>query len=360
MRYNFLSRFEFALVKLLFNIASSYRREFYEDFASALRDGVSNHDRLKKLYERSLSRGARWSPLYEYWLRKMKKMSFANALQHTVPAYEVMVLTAAEEEGRLSEAMDYVGRALRLSAKIRATYFAAMLSPLMGLLVIGAFVVSYALLIAPELLQALPLDKWPIVSKTLYVACTAVVGNWALSVAAFSACSLFIAWTRPNWRGRIRNRLDKVPVLPWKSFRDREGIAFLVSLSIMLRSNKGGLRMALEKMKRFASPWLSWHLHVMSKRLELAPNTPARALDTGLFSLRVMDRIEDYSDRTEFNKALYIIAFDQSEKDVQSAQGQAALTAFVTMLTVAVFIGLFAYSSIEFNQALEDFVKTLR
>ena len=350
----------FKLCRFLFNFFSDSRQEFYEDFASALRDGASDQDRLKKLAARSRMRKTGWAPLYEHWLRKMRRMTFAHALQHTVPDYEVMVLTAAEEDGRLEEAMTYLGRAIRLSGKIKATYLMSLISPVMAFITIIGFFVSYAVVIAPQNLQSLPLEKWPYISRQLYAFSNALVDDGVLLTFGLVLFSWFVLWSRPNWRGRIRSKFDKVPLLPWRAYREREANNFLVSLAILLQSNNHGMKEAMERMRQFASPWLGWHLSLMLKRLELTPNMPARALDTGLFSLRVMDRIEDYSERTDFNKALRMLAFDHGDKEVQAAERQAVISGFLAMGIISMVLGVIVLANFEFNQAMETYIQAIR
>lgn len=350
----------FIVYRFLFNAFSESRQEFYEDFASALRDGAADHERLKKLAARSRMRRAGWAPLYEHWLRKMRRMSFAHALQNTVPDYEVMVLTAAEEDGRLEEAMTYLGRAIRLSGKVKATYLMSLISPAMAIVSIIGFFLAYALVIAPQNLQSLPLEKWPYISRQLYAFSTTLVEHGLLLVSGLVVFSCFVLWSRANWRGRIRTKIDRIPLLPWRAYREREANNFLVSLSIFLQSNNHGMKEALERMRQFSSPWLGWHLTFMLKRLELTPNMPARALDTGLFPYRVMDRIEDYSERTDFNKALRMLAFDHGDKEVQSAERRAVVSGFIAMGIVAMVLGVIVLGNFEFNQAMETYIQAIR
>lgn len=350
----------FKFYKWLFNAFDASRQEFYEDFASALRDGASDADRLNKMAARARQRKSGWAPLYEHWLRKMRRMTFARALQHTVPDYEVMVLTAAEEDGRLSEAMDYLSRAIRLSSKIKSAYFMSLISPALALSTLLSFFLAYALVIAPQNLQTLPLDKWPEISRQLYAFSSLLVnGGVALCIGAGITVWL-VMWSRSQWRGRVRAWADRVPLLPWRAYREREANTFLVAFAILLQSNNHGPKEALERMRQFASPWLSWHLGLMLRHLGRTPDQPARALSTGLFSIQLMDRIEDYAERTDFTKALRTLAFDHGDKQVQAADRRAVIGGFLAMLMVAAVIILIMWSNFEFNQSLQTYIQNIR
>ncbi|MEE5177089.1 hypothetical protein V2K54_25600 [Pseudomonas alliivorans] len=350
----------FRLSRWMFNFFDDNRKEFYEDFASALKDGASPNERLKQMSVRAKQRNNGWAPLYEHWLRKMRRMSFARALQHTVPDYEVMVLTAAEEDAKLDEAMVYLGRAIRLSSRIKSSYFMSLVSPVLTAITLLGYLVIHALMIAPQNLQTLPLEKWPGSSRTIYVLSDGLV-NGSLYITVGVILSFWVVmWSKPNWRGKARYWADRFPLLPWKSYREREANNFLVSMAILLQSNNHGPKEALEQMRKFASPWLSWHLARMLKRMELTPNEPAKALNTGLFPLQLMDRIEDYAARTDFTKALRILAFDHSEKQVQMAERRAVVTGYLAMLFITFFIGLIAWANFEFSQATEAYVQAIR
>lgn len=350
----------YTLSRWMFNVFGDNRREFYEDYASALKDNVAGPERLKKMAARARKRKTGWAPLYDHWLLKMRRMSFAHALQHTVPDYEVMVLTAAEEDGRLGEAMTYLGRSLRLSAKVNNAYFMALLSPVMAMLLLIIFFLAYALVIGPQLLEVLPLEKWPIISKSMYAFSTTLVDQGLLLCIGGGMLCWLVVWSRGNWRGKIRALLDRVPLLPWRNFRERQANNFLVSLAILLQSNNHGPKEALKRMRHFASPWLAWHINIMLKRLELTPSEPARALDTGLFPLLLMDRIEDYAERSDFTKALLILAFDHGDKQVRQAEFRSVITGLVAMLVVGALICLIVLANFEFNQAMETYVQTIR
>lgn len=344
----------------LFNTFSDTRREFYEDYASALRHGMGGPERLKKLALRARKRRTGWAPLYEHWRRKMNRMSFAHALQHTVPDYEVMVLTAAEEDGRLEEAMKYLARALRLAAKAKGAYFMSLISPIVAVITLLGFFLTYAVVIAPQNLQVLPLDKWPALSRGLYALSQGLLDGGVFLCMAVAAVIWLIAWSRGNWRGTLRGWVDRVPLLPWRSYRERQANTFLVSLAILLQSNNYGPKEALERMRRFAGPWLGEHLRKMLARLEKQSAEPARALDTGLFPIHMMDRIEDYAERTDFTEALLLMAFDQGDKQVQRAERQAVISGFLAMLLVGGVIGVIVLANFEFNQAMEAYIQTIR
>ncbi len=230
--------------KFRFKAFAANRKDFYEDFAMALRDGAATIDLLKTRAQRARRRRTGLAPLYEHWLHKMRRMSFGYALQQTVPAFETMVLTAAEEEGRIDEAMNYLGRSIEIKGKTQSIYFVSLASPIISAVVLLGFLISYALVIAPEYLQILPLEKWPALTKSIYFLSSALVNSGVFFMALCAASFAAVMWSRPNWYGRIRKRIERLPFNPWSSYRDNESNNFLIALSILLQSNNHGIKEA--------------------------------------------------------------------------------------------------------------------
>ncbi|MEB8059288.1 hypothetical protein [Pseudomonas fulva] len=349
-----------SIARWYFNTFSQNRQEFYEDFSSALKDDISPSERLKKLSLNARKRRGLLSALYDHWLKKMKRMSFAHALQNTVPEYEVMVLTAAEEDGRLEVAMDYLNRSLRIAGKVRGVYLMSLLSPAVSILTIFGFLFTNGLIIGPLNLEVLPLEKWPPISYSFYIVSKWFVDGWLVNLCILLTILVVVSWSKKNWKGKVRGFFDKVPMLPWKSYRERESNGFLLSFAILLQSSRQGPKEAIERMRKFASPWLNWHLGQMLRRLKLTPHQPARALDTGLFDRRLMERIQDYSERTDFTQALHSLAFDQGDRKVVDAERKAGIASLVALIIIAVIVSLMAAAGFEFNQALEASLQNMR
>lgn len=345
---------------LMFNLFDSVRMDFYEDFAAALQDGAPDVEHLKKLAKRARIRRTGRASLYELWLKKMKRMTFSRAMQGTVPDHEVMVLTASEEDGRLPEGMRFLARSIKTSGSIKAAYFMSLVSPVLGLVMVLGFLASYALMIAPIYLQTIPLSRWPVMSSILYHTSTGLVSNWfSLAIGAVLAV-IAIRWTRPNWKGSFRAKVDRIPVLPWKTYRRNQSINFLVTLAILLQSNNHGMKESLQRMKSLASPWLAWNINLMLKRLELTPDFPAKALDIGFFEPSLMDRIEDYSERSDFFTALSKLAFEQSDRFVKQAEKNAIFAGMVGLVMVASVLIFVVLANAEMNTAIESSMAAIR
>lgn len=350
----------FAKARWGFLLSSTRRMEFYDDFADALHDGASTHDHLKKLATRAKQRRHGLGVLYKLWLEKMERMTFSHALRHSAPDHEVMVLTAAEEDARLPEGMLFLVKSLKMMNAIRAAYLKSLLSPTMGAVALLGLLTVYATQIAPAMVDVLPYGKWPPISATFYAISNFLVQHTSLLGLSLVLVYALVKWSFPSWNGRLRAQVEHIPFLPWKNYRERQAISFLVTLATLLQGKNHGPVEALKRMRELASPWLAWHINLMLNRMKLTPHRPASALDTGFFDRRLMDRIEDYSERSEFPAALNKLAFERGDKFVQQADKKAAVVGFIAMGIVAGVIIAFVAANFEMSQAVQNHLTAIR
>lgn len=331
------------------------RRQFYEDFSQALKEGVSPDTRLKKLIARMRRRKGNKSILYEHWLRRIpRSSSFTKVFYGSIPDYELMVLSAAERDGRLDEAMDYLAKTLAITAKIKGAYFMAMFSPALSFVVIIGMLLMNALMIGPMNLQILPLSKWPDPSRNIYALSTALVNYWPIFVISFVLFWKFISYTKGAWYGKYRGYVDKLTFLPWGSYRIMQADNFLMALALMLQSSSVGMKEALIGMRDFSTPWMQFHLDRMVRKYLLKPDEPARALDTGLFPTEIMYRIEDLSERTDFQASMKKISIENGEANIEKANLRALMISFISLGMSAAFMMFYSYAQIEFGQAIQN------
>lgn len=350
-----ISQLKIALFSFRTSIAK--RRDFYEDFANAIREGEAPDTRLNKLILRERRRKNKGSAiLYKHWLNRMKRMPFSLSLQGAVPDYELMVLNAAENDGRIEEAMTYLARSLVIQGKIKGAYVMAMISPFLAFLIIIGMLIANASMIGPMNLEIMPISRWPETTRQIYQLSVFVYTNWYLVMLAGIAFYFFLDWTKRSWVGKWRLMADNIPFTPWNSFRESQANAFLVSLALMLQSSSMGVKEALLGMRDYANPWLKWHIAQMQRRLSLSPNQPARALETGIFPTDMMFRIEDFCDRSSFQEGMKKMALEKAEYQIERAQVKAVIVSFVAIAFCAAFMLFFAMSQMQFGQAISNSV----
>jgi hypothetical protein len=98
----------------------------------------------------------------------------------------------------------------------------------------------------------------------------------------------------------------------------------------------------------------------MSSRLRLKPESPAEALDVGVFDRTMMYRIIDYAERSNFTTALNKLAFQQGDKLLGKAQKQAIVSGFLGLIVVASFIIFMLLSNFQMTNAMDAYVSRVR
>lgn len=350
----------FKIKHLLFKISTSTRRKFYSDFAMALSDGIDAKSRLEKLHKIAVRSNSWKASVYATWLVRFKRMGYVEAMKVSIPVNEYMILRAAEYKGGVAESMNLIADSLEIKEKIAAAYVASFISPIIALIAIVSSVYTFVYLTAPSNIEALPLNKWPALSKNLYLVCTAVTDNLTIFCILIGIGISVVLWSRDKWTGRLRSFFDRLPFLPWKSYKVKEGDAFLLSLALMLQTNSIGIKGALELLRSNSSSWLIYQINMMLRRYELNPEVPAAALDVGMFDRETIDRIVDISERSGFNYSLQKLALENTNQKVSKAQREAAISAFAAIVFSALIVLLFAGANFEFNGALQQFVRSMK
>lgn len=334
---------------------SSMRAEFYQDLAEALSDNAVLVDYLAKLEQRERTRHGSFmsmTPLYVHWLERLKRMGFARALEDTVPATDAMVLAAAEDGGRLVEGLLFLSQSIQNDAAMKGAYIGALISPGFAFLMIIMYLWMYATQNIPALAETIPVDQWTGVNRLLYVVSTGMLEHGGKLIILLCVLVWLLLWSFPRWVSPIRFHLEHWPT-PWNMYRDAQSVRFLVALATLLQSNVN-LKDALIRLRDRSSPWQGWHISVMLRRLEKQAAAPGKALDSGLFSQRLMDRIEDYAERSSFNLALKNIAIKNADKILAAAKRNAMILNYVALVSMAAVMGLLIISSVEMNQMMQS------
>src|SRR5262245_54875114 len=114
----------------------------------------------------------------------------------------------------------------------------------------------------------------------------------------------------------------------WRNRRDLRAALLIVSLSGLFDSGLT-LRVALNRLTKTADPWLRWHLNRMSRRLDEKPDETMRALDTGIFSELIVDRISDAAGRDQFVEAIKDLGRTSLDRIVAAVKRNARITHYI-------------------------------
>ena len=262
-------------------------------------------------------------------------MAFSKALESFIPQEEVLILEAAEASGHLTQGLRSVNAQRTATSEINGVVLAATIEPAMSLAAICLTGWFCGNSLWPELLKVVSEKFWPGWALPLIHFEIALAQHWQLMGTVFVFIALYI-WSIPRWTGLVRSVFDKVP--PWSIYRDRQAAIFLGVLGGLLAAGME-LDAAMARIQKCASPWLNWHINKMRRKLAVVGANPLNAMNTGLFSHKILDLIEDAARNKSFDSALSHLGTDALPMIVQRVKTMATVTGTVfSLLTGMVFM----------------------
>jgi type II secretory pathway component PulF len=325
------------------------REDFYKESRLDIEatKGVRNREtlmeRLSVLEQRARSRRQIvWLVYRAIGERLGKGEGLALSMKPFIPLEEYALLDLAETSTkddaarRGFELCEMTASARRI---LSTTTSAQMAYPVILLGYMYALCALFGGLIYPQVIDVMPLERWSAGGRLLYAIDTYCADWWWLNLSLIGAIGASYFYGLKRWAGPLRNRLDNAPLM-WRNRRDLRAALLIVSLSGLFDSGLT-LSAALERVKRNADPWLRWHVTRMQRRLSAKPEEPMRALETGIFSQLVVDRIADAERRDNFVDAIKSLGRGSLESVVEAVRRNAKITHYVLLgIAAGLFIAL--------------------
>ncbi len=280
--------------------------------------------------------------------------TFAKAISPFIPKEEALIIEAGESSNRLAEALKSVRQQKNATSEIGSIAKAAVAEPAMSALSIFGTSLFCGSMLWPELLAVVEEKHWPSWALPLVHFDLYVTKYWQLSFCLLLLAWLYL-WSMPRWTGYVRKMFDLVP--PWSIYRDRQSAAFIGVLGGLLAS---GMEMdsALARIERGASPWMAWHIRLIRRRYAVAGANPMKAFNTGLFSTKIIDLIEDAARNQAFDTTLIYMSAEALPIIVKRVKAMALATGMVlTLITGVVFMYQVAVQQSGVNSAMSNFSK---
>jgi type II secretory pathway component PulF len=268
--------------------------------------------------------------------------SFALAIKPFVPGDEYALLDIADESSRqdaVVRGFELAEMAAKAKRVLSSTTSVQMAYPALLLVYMYAYCMLFGGVIFPQVLDVRPLDQWPDLGRFLYYVDTFCYEYWWLSLTAMIGLVLAYFSSLKRWAGPLRDKFDRMPLL-WRNRRDLRAALLIVSLAGLFDSNLT-LRAALDRLLKTADPWLRWHLKIMDRRLTARSDEPMRALDTGMFSVTIVDTITDAAGRDQFEAAIKSLGRESLDRVVEAVKRNARTTHFILLgFAAALFLTL--------------------
>lgn len=329
------------------------REAFYKesrldiDETKGLRNRETLMERLAVLEQRARSRRQIvWLVYRAVGERLGKGDGFALSLKPFIPLEEYALLELAESSTnedaarRGFELCEMTASAQRI---LSSTTSMQMAYPVILLVYMYGLCALFGAMIFPQVTAVQPLERWSAGGRALYAIDTYCADWWWLNLSVIGALAVAYFYGLKRWTGPLRNRLDNAPFM-WRNRRDLRAALLIVSLSGLFDSGLT-LSAALERVRRNADPWLRWHVTRMQRRLSAKPDEPMRALETGIFSQLVVDRIADAERRDNFVDAIKSLGRESLDSVVEAVRRNAKITHYVLLGVAAVLFIVLAIGS---------------
>lgn len=319
------------------------RSRIYETLYDQLVDtGSKRIETFKDVFEawhkRDEARKLEIAQVYHAVAQRLKGgKPFSKAIGPFIPMEEALLLDAGEASGRLPDALQACLTSLRAHDEMRGAISGQMAQPMFGFfgLIVSSAVMGSMLW--PDLLQMFKEENWPSWALALVLSHIWIAQNW-FAVSILGVMIGLYYYTLPRWTGKLRHYFDMIP--PWSVYRDKTASSVLIVLAGLIRA---GLTVdeAVERMAKGSSPYLTWHLMLIKRRIKAHGSDAIKAFETGLFSRPLLDRIDDAARTRQLADALSAIGERSMHLIVAMVKRSAAVANNVLMLIVGF---LFAWS----------------
>lgn len=339
------------------------RADFYEDLGEALDDKgelvPTLTDWMRRCASRRKDRGL--AAIYALWLRRMDTMPFAQAIAGTVPKMDTMILAASESAGDLAKGLRFLAKAVRISEKMKGVIIKASIMPVLVAVVLSIVVSIFAYQLTPVLEQIYPVADWPLAGKALYALSWIATEIGPIALPIVIVGGIAFVWSLENWTGPLRSRLDQH--LPYSIYRDYAGGIFLVTLASLMHVGNS-LTESLTLLRKSSTPWLGWHIAKMMRNLDVSPESPGAAMNTGVFSQQLADRIESFGQRGDFREALAKVGIQGVDRVISITEKNALWMNLIGMLAGGVVVGTLLLgvvtTSIEADSAIKKQIRVVQ
>lgn len=284
---------------------------------------------------REKKRGDALRYLYDFVRKKTEKgTTLSGALRPFLDNDEFLILAAGEVEGNLRESLK---RVLRNSEARQETVHAtlvAMWMPATSFLTVLAMSIMLGIYLWPDFVRAVPAKYWPAWTRPGIAVQIWLGAHWPVAFVFVMLWGAYVATLTP-WTGRTREWVDRFP--PWSIHKARLGANVLTTLAALVAAGRT-VREGFVMIRDHASPYLRWHMDRLIRRYD-SPNVEGAAvLRTGLFSQRMMDRVEDAAVGRSFDETLRDVGDRSLKLVVRTVRAQATAASLGLLLIVGLLM----------------------
>ncbi|KFD18474.1 type II secretion system F family protein [Tatumella ptyseos] len=279
-------------------------------------------------------------------------MSLDKGLRGWVPEQELLLLGAGVSDGDLAAAIRRAMTIARATKEMRSACSAALAYPCLLLISCLFMVQLVSHRFLPRLAVLVSEDQWQGSLQALAIISRGLSEHLILISVSALVLTGWTLWSLPNLTGRVRcHLLDHI--LPWKLYRDIQGVSFLLNISALLRAQVKTEQSINQLMQR-ASPWLYERLEATLQHVWQGKHLGAALFASG-YAFPSAETVKKLRVLTAADNAENIIenfANDWLQKTVQRIKQTATMAGYVCLGLNAGYMVLILLSTQDLNNLI--------
>ncbi len=215
--------------------------------------------------------------------------SIASGMEPWFDREVITVFATGEKSESLKEMVsDYMAIERELG-ETKQKFIKAVVYPAIAFSLITIVSIGFANVVLPQFTQMLPLESWPVSSRT-FVNSYQFVGDWiGLALGVLAGAFVFCLWFLPNGNGFFRRKIQRT--FPFSIYTYLNGMKVVKMMSLLVGKLYNPRRAAFE-ISRTAPPYVKWHLNKIAEKEASGEYTFAQSFNTGLMPSRTIQRME--------------------------------------------------------------------
>lgn len=333
--------FTIRYAQMMMKMFQNDRLRIYRKLAALLRNRFSLMDALERLQSIASDNGRKPDDTTAIaigcWMESLQNgLSFSVALRGWAPQSELLMLSVGDI-ANLEDALTNLIHVVEGTKKMKEPLVGALAYPMFLMVMVVLIIYAVGAYMVPPMVDAVPGLVWTGQARTLVALSNWVRGNSLILFVTLPIIFLFVSWTLPRWKGRLRAKFDKIP--PWNLYRIFVGVSWLLSLSALVNAGTP-VSKALRMLRGDSSPYLLYRLERALIYVNNGENLGEALYLTGLDfpDKEVIGDLQIYAELDNFPAALNMMANEWLEDSIRDIEQKAAGLNAAAILMIAAIV----------------------
>lgn len=325
-----------------------FRETVYLMISKMLFNNVPLADAIAELNILAIEKGKKHphAIMFSAWIRELNNgHPLAKALKGWAPDDELLLISAGEESGLLSESLVRAADNLVGKSEIKGALVGALAYPSVLMCAAIGLAWFFSSSVIPKFADVLPSDQWVGMAKvTLNV--SGLVRDWFfVFIGAVIAIVIALVMSLQRWSGKtIKGRVIADKMIPWSIYRLMNGVSFMSSLSAMISAGTP-LQDAMGKIEfqMRGNPYLGSRIGEILRHVRNGKDAgeSMRLTKNGFPDKEIIDSLCIYGKYSGFDEALSSIAVAWRKEGVEAIKRKAGVLFMVALMMMGGVVGFF-------------------